>query len=133
MGKKFVIGSLTIIVLLTIAFYVFNSYIYNEKQADYPVGTVETKTGKIIAIDLEQIAADGPYVINIETANKEVSSIAVPSMGLPMCKAYPSIVDIGVLKIGDEVSVSGIINEAGEIVPCESAEHYLRLNTTINP
>lgn len=116
-----------IAVVLVVGFYFINTYIYNEKQADFTVGERAVAAGKILAIDLEAAALDGPVKITLETSDKDLVTIAVPSMGLPLCEAYKAnkIGDVYLLEVGDEIEVAGTVSEDGSIVPCESAEHYL--------
>lgn len=116
------------VVVLVGGFFALNSYIYNEKQADFVPGETAEATGTILAIDTEQAIVDGPVVITLETENGTPVTIAVPSMGLPLCPAYQAnnIGDVYLLSAGDEIEVRGTVSEDGSIVPCESADHYFR-------
>jgi hypothetical protein len=112
-------------------FYAFNTYIYNEKQADtegeasQPV--LVTLEGVVSAVDQSAIAADGPSRITFRTEAGESHIIAVPSMGLPLCAASDTITDPSRIEIGDAVQVRGVRSNDGEIVPCEDVSHYLRV------
>lgn len=105
-----------------------------EPPAGEPVlpGTAEESndvevSGTITDINLEQMAIDGPARITIsETGGSEVL-ITVPSMGLPLCEASANIADVATLTVGQTIEARGATNEAGDITPCESADHYLRL------
>ncbi len=83
--------------------------------------------GAIIAIDTEQIALDGPVRITISTPFEDEAIIAVPSMGILLCPAYGAMADAFTLTIGQTIEVQGYATSEGEIVPCESADHYLRV------
>ena len=87
-----------------------------------------TKAGKILTIDTEKAAVDGPVLITIESQDGKRDVIAVPSFGLPICAGYKAgrITNVYALKIGDEIEVSGSVGEEGVIIPCESSSHYLR-------
>lgn len=95
-------------------------------------GTRDTATGPGMAegvvreVNLDQVAFDGPALITIQTEKDGERVIAVPSMGLPLCAAFSHIADPFALEVGDNVEVKGAEDEEGRIVPCESAEHYLR-------
>ena len=114
--------------VVVIAFYILNSYIYNEKQADFVVGETVSKSGEVLAIDREQVLLDGPFLITLESSNGEVSTIAVPSMGILLCPAHEAknIGDVSLINVGDMLDVRGEISEDGSIVPCSSPDHYLR-------
>lgn len=128
MNTKILIYIVIAIVIIVGGFYLVNSYIYTEKQADFTPGETVVKEGKIISVNLEGVALDGPFLINIQGDKGELSTIAVPSFGLPLCEAYKNknIADVNLLKNGDSVTVRGEIIEDGSIVPCESSDHYLR-------
>jgi heat shock protein HslJ len=128
MNIKWPIIILGIIIILIGGFFALNSYIYNEKQANFVVGETVSKSGQVLAVDLEQAALDGPIIITIESSNGEVSTIAVPSMGISLCPARENnnIGDAYLIKVGDMIDVRGEIGEDGSIVPCSSPDHYLR-------
>lgn len=84
--------------------------------------------GVITAIDLEQMMVDGPARIVIRTDADAEAVILVPSMGLPLCAAREALADVYALKVGQRVEARGSVGaEADSIVPCQSAEHYLRV------
>lgn len=89
-----------------------------------------TGEGKVVAIDLEGIALDGPGLITIDTKAGE-RLIAIPSMGLPLCAGYENIADAFSVSLGDSVRVSGSVDEEGRVVPCESDGHYFIMKTTV--
>jgi len=127
MKNKF-IWILIILAVLVGGFYLLNSYVYKEKQADSVMGETVSKSGKVLSVNLDAAAADGPYIITLESDGGEVSTIALPSMGLPLCAAYQNknIGDVYLIKVGEMIEVRGTVSEDGSIVPCESADHYFR-------
>ena len=83
--------------------------------------------GTVTSVDLEQMAVDGPGLIMFEAEGGTEYTVAVPSMGLPLCAAKDNIADISAIKEGDKIEVNGSTGPAGQIVPCDSADHYLRV------
>jgi hypothetical protein len=120
-----VAGAVVVLTLLVGGFFAFNYYIYEEKQSDIP----QSKTrGLVTAIDVSAMAYDGPgkiFITSLDT-NTEVV-IEVPSVGLAACAAKDMIADISAIAVGDGVEISGDLLETGAVVPCTSAEHYLRV------
>jgi uncharacterized OB-fold protein len=57
--------------------------------------------------------------------------VHIPSMGIMLCDARDSIVNISDLEVGMTVEARGAVsaNDGGAITPCESTEHYLRIVT----
>ncbi len=125
--KKILIWVLLIIIIAGIGFWVLNSYIYNEKQSDVEVGSNASVSGKILDVNLEQVAFDGPIIITLETENGP-ANVEVPSMGINLCIAKDNIADPFALKVGNMIEVLGRQNELGAIIPCESGDHYLRVS-----
>lgn len=87
-------------------------------------GAVE---GVITSVDTEQAMFDGPYVIIIQTDAGAQEIVHVPSMGINLCEARDSIMSPSELSNGMRLGVSGTRAEGGVIIPCESAEHFLRV------
>ncbi len=126
---KTIITWLAVIIFLAGAgFYALNSYIYNEKQADFTEGETVSVSGVITSIDMSQATFDGPYLITLEQKNGDSVVVSVPSMGLPLCAAYTAknIGDVYLMKTGLAMEARGIVSGNGMIVPCEYADHYLR-------
>lgn len=86
-----------------------------------------TRSGEIVEISLDQTAFDGPAIIKILEQNGNLTTIAIPSMGIQLCAAHENISQIAHAAIGDKVSVSGYADEQGRIVPCENASHFLNI------
>lgn len=125
--KKILLYILITIVLLVLGFFLLNDYIYKEKQADFKPGDTVAVSGSILAVDLEKVALDGPVLITLSTAESNLKTIEVPSMGILLCPASPNIADVFALKTGEIIEVNGEVLENGSIVPCQSEDHYLRL------
>lgn len=83
--------------------------------------------GRIVNIDLEQAAFDGPYVIVVEEEDGADQVVHVPSMGMALCAARDNIVSPSELSVGMEIEVMGTLTAQGVIVPCESPDHYVRV------
>jgi len=124
---------LGIIILIIIGGYFMFS---PDKEQEEMPGLITTEevavTGTVSGINLERMAVDGPGLITItEDETGTEYTIAIPSGSL--CDAYPNMVDITRITIGDRLSVRGsqrhLRNEKGDIIPCESEEHYLRTET----
>ncbi len=128
MKNKLLLTSVIALVVLVGLFLALNAYIYNEKQAEFTVGQTREFKGAVLAVDLTKSAYDGPVIISLVGDDGKNETVAVPSMGLPLCAAYQAknIGDVYLIKPGDQFEVRGSVNEDGYVVPCESADHYLR-------
>lgn len=125
MDKKIIYGLVGLGVVIALFLLIDNLAYKNERQ-DFIVGETVSRSGKIVSIDTNQIAFDGPYIFNLESEMGELTTVAIPSMGLPMCEAYKAlkIGDMNLIKVGDEMEVMGVVSEDGSVVPCSSSEHY---------
>lgn len=95
--------------------------------------TSSATEGVVTKVNTDQAAFDGPVLITIKTASGEERVVAVPSMGFMLCVAKDQIADPYTLAVGARVSVKGNQDEeSGYIVPCESADHYLRVASKAN-
>jgi hypothetical protein len=83
--------------------------------------------GVITGINGEQAMVDGPYLLSIRDEKGVESIISVPSRGFQLCAAKDSISSPYDLKEGMTVEANGALTSGGDIVPCESASHYLRV------
>jgi hypothetical protein len=126
MKTQHIVIVLLILLALTAGVYALTAY---NRPGEATVGETVRAKGAVQAVDLEKVAFDGPMVITIRLENGTSQTIAVPSMGLPLCAAYQNnnIADVYKLEVGQEVEVRGVTAEDGSIVPCESADHYLRV------
>lgn len=97
------------------------------EEIDLEAGETVQYEGVVTEVDASQAVVDGPFLISLEIAGDTMRTIAVPSMGINLCAAQDSIVDIAELSAGDEIEVRGKVDEENRIVPCDEDEHYLRL------
>lgn len=117
-----------ILLVLFIGGYVaYSRGVFTPKEVVMPVpATSDEVTGTVVSVDTDQAMADGPVVVFLENAGKSYT-IAVPSFGLLLCPAHENIASPFDLRPGDVIAVKGSADEAGTIVPCEDASHYLRI------
>ncbi len=120
---------LAAVAIIAVGFFLFNHYIYQSKQEanEVPVEVEVALEGVVRSVELEQMAADGPAKLTLTTSAGETHTVAVPSMGLPMCAAKDAIASVSDIQMGDLVRVAGLRGENGEVVPCTSAAHYLTI------
>ncbi len=126
MTKK-IIWLVVVVAVVVAGFWAYRQWGGGESIVLTPGQTVEL-VGTAVVINSDQIALDGPYLISLKAASGEEITVAVPSMGLPLCAAYQAgnIPGVNLIKIGDQVKVKGQVAEDQSVVPCESADHYLR-------
>jgi hypothetical protein len=84
-------------------------------------------SGSVVSINVDQVPVDGPSLITIRTESGAQTVVAIPSMGINLCAAQANIMNIGELKVGDEVQARGQVGVNGTIIPCESSDHFLRV------
>lgn len=129
MYMKNILLSISVLAIIgIIGFWLFNSYIYNEKQSDIQPGDDSTISGTVLAVDTEQAAVDGPVLITVEENDGDLVTVAVPTMGINLCEAADNIENVFNLRVGDTISVNGSYDTSGNVVPCESADHYLQID-----
>jgi hypothetical protein len=123
-----VIGAVIVAALLG-GFFLFNNYIYQEKQGEASVER-ETVSGVVTAVDLEPLTYDGPARVTVRTDSGEERVIEVPAR-INLCEAMSDIADVSLIAVGDRVEATGdVYPETGTITPCGSVEHYLRAVAT---
>lgn len=146
MNQKALISILALLILIAVGWYVYGAYkaenptltdeeamdalpAVNDRSGGLPDETNEDREvrGTITAVDTSKTPVDGPVLITLRTESEGTVVIAVPSMGLPMCAAYASMDDAFALKAGQEIEVRGSEGTENRIVPCTSADHYLRV------
>jgi len=129
--KKSTITIIVIIILVAIAITVYATM--SGSQAPIPntpaqVGATVTRSGTVVEVNKDAAMYDGPIRIVIQGADSTRTTIAIPSMGLPLCAAYKTgaIKDPYNIVVGSTLEVSGTLGEDGSVVPCQSDMHYLR-------
>lgn len=136
--QKTLIAVIILAVVGTGLYYVLTSYQpsegtlseltqQEERPSENESGVEREVQGTIVSINTEQAMADGPILILVQQSTGEPAVIAVPSMGLPTCAARARMADAYTLTPGQFLEVRGSVDAEGMIVPCESAEHYLRV------
>lgn len=100
--------------------------LFVEEIKDPQPGTDKSVRGFVTEIDTSQIAADGPALVVVDVPRNGEQTIALPSMGVNLCKAQQQVVSVHDVEVGDFVEVNGRVDAEGRIVPCESSDHYLR-------
>jgi heat shock protein HslJ len=101
--------------------------ILDDGEVGLTAGQTVNVTGKVLKIDLVPMTYDGPALITLKSQSGTTFTIAVPAR-IALCAAYKAnnIGDVSLIKVGDEFEVRGKVSENGSIIPCESADHYLR-------
>jgi hypothetical protein len=123
--KNTIITIIVLVVIVVLGYILLtNKPAVNNEQL---VANETEVTGTIISVNTDQVPADGPALVNIKQDNGTNTVISVRSMGINLCPAQANIADVYQLKSGDKVEARGQVSEDGAIVPCESAEHYLRI------
>ena len=125
---KNILIALVALIVLAGALFVYDYYASDE-VSEVP-SEPGMAAGVVTSVNLDSVAFDWPGLVTIQSENGETHTIAIPSMGILLCEASPNIADVFRVEVGDRVEVNGEMNEMGEIVPCESVNHYLRVHTT---
>ncbi len=110
-----IVGGIIIIALIV--------WIMGRGASEVADGAIE---GVVVSVNTEGAMVDGPYIVVIRTDAGVEETINVPSMGINLCLAKNSIKNPTEISSGMRVAVSGMRVEGGAIVPCESANHFLR-------
>lgn len=119
-------------ILIAVAIALGAWYYLTRDKGEVSGASTRSYSGEVTAVDLTQMASDGPARISFTTSDGRAYVIAVPSMGRPLCAAKDAIAAPEAAAVGDLVEVSGAIAEDGSIVPCESESDYLRIIGVIN-
>ncbi|PIR86284.1 hypothetical protein COU13_01800, partial [Candidatus Kaiserbacteria bacterium CG10_big_fil_rev_8_21_14_0_10_43_70] len=61
------------------------------------------------------------------TDDNKTETITIPSMGLPLCAAFENIDNVWNLTGGERIEVRGELVADRNVMPCEDAGHYLRV------
>jgi hypothetical protein len=106
-------------------------YLFVEKSGTGNRAKTSSIVGVVSSVNTDAIAYDGPSLITL-TDNSGISHvIAIPSMGLPLCAAFDNIASVGVINVGDMISVNGEKDADGNIVPCSDANHFLSVTSRV--
>ncbi|KKS36668.1 MAG: hypothetical protein UU98_C0023G0002 [Parcubacteria group bacterium GW2011_GWD2_42_14] len=119
-----------VILLLVLGYYVMTSLTRVETPQDLPAETVTVTSdfkGVVTSVNLEQIIADGPALIQFTTDAGTNLTIALPSMGSLLCSASDSVASAGSIEVGARIEVRGETSDEGYLVPCDDTSHYLRV------
>jgi hypothetical protein len=128
--KKAIIAIITVLAISAVSLFLYKG---ESKPAPegIPAPTAEVSNlvfkGEVIGVNAEQAKVDGPYLFVIKEASGNEVTISVPSRGARMCAAGANIAEPSSIQKGMTVEVSGALTFEGDIVPCESASHYLRV------
>lgn len=123
--KKGIITVIVIAVVLVIGWAVLGG---NSSDVQNTGNDDVTREGVITSVNAEQAALDGPILVTIDSDEGE-EVIAIPTMGIQLCAARENIADGFELEAGEFVDVRGSRDSSGQIVPCESSDHYLRVSS----
>lgn len=122
-----------VVLVVIIAFYALWG---REGEGEYVVpGPTEevsnlTFSGEVIDVNAEQTKFDGPYLIAVREKSGNEIIISAPARGWRACAEGADLADPYSIKKGMMVEVSGALTFDGNIVPCESPTHYLRIITS---
>lgn len=143
-SKMFTIGVIVILLLLVVYYFMnatsnvelstnpqttpseINTDTNTDRVTETTAETVQFQ-GEVSSVNLDQIAFDGPGLIEFETDGGESYTVALPSMGSLLCAARDSVVAMDAVAVGDRIEVRGDSSDEGYIVPCEDESHYLRV------
>jgi hypothetical protein len=83
--------------------------------------------GTVTNVDASSVPVDGPTYITVKADDGSETVVAVPSMGRNLCAAQANLTLTETLKVGDRVEVRGSAGADDMVIPCESEDHYIRL------
>lgn len=124
--KKIILLIILIAAAVAAIFYLVQRPDTASNEAPVAGDTVEV-SGTVKSVNTELAMVDGPYLVILDTEAGE-RTVALPSMGILLCAAKSNIAPIDSVQAGMSVSTKGGVSEDGSIVPCESADHYFRVN-----
>ena len=80
--------------------------------------------GEVVSVDTAPLAYDGDAVVVVRTDSGE-RTVRVPAR-INLCEAtdFPAL---DTLRPGDRVEARGEVNAKGDVTPCMSADHFLRV------
>jgi len=84
-------------------------------------------SGVVAGVDASQAVVDGPVIIQIRNTDAGTTTVAVPTMSLSTCDAFENIADVPSIELKESIIVRGTKQSDGDIVPCDSPDHYLKV------
>ena len=82
-----------------------------------------TVRGEVVSVDAAPLAYDGDALVVVRTDAGE-RTVRVPAR-INLCDA--EVADLGTLRPGTRIEARGETNADGDVTPCTSAEHFLRV------
>jgi hypothetical protein len=128
--KRAVIAIIAVIAIAAVSLFLSRG---DSKPAPegIPAPTAEVSNlvfkGEVVGVNAEQAKFDGPYLFAVKEAGGNEIIVSVPARGGRLCAAGANIAEPSSIQKGMKVEVSGALTFEGDIVPCESASHYLRV------
>jgi hypothetical protein len=128
--KKAIIAIIAVVVISTMSLFLYRGESQSTPEG-IPAPTAEVSNlafkGEVIGVNAEQAKFDGPYLFAIREASGNEIVVSVSPRGGRLCAAGANIAEPSGIQKGMVVEVSGALTFEGNIVPCESASHYLRV------
>jgi hypothetical protein len=85
---------------------------------------VVSMTGTVQSVDVEGVTQANPGIVVATTDSGETFITLVPTLDTPECVAAASkIADVTRVQVGDTITVTGVPDQAGNIIPCDDAGH----------
>ncbi|HYC83160.1 MAG TPA: hypothetical protein VEB60_01265 [Candidatus Paceibacterota bacterium] len=126
--KKPIIILIAVILIALLAYALMGKEPADVSQTEETVTASSSEVrGTVMNVNADQVPVDGPTLITIRQADDSQAVIAIPSMGINLCPAQANIADISLIKAGGTVEAKGQAGAEGMIIPCESADHYLKI------
>ena len=82
--------------------------------------------GEVVSVDAAPLAYDGDALVVVRTDAGE-RTVRVPAR-VNLCAAA-DLVDLGALRPGVRVEARGSVDAEGDVTPCTSADHFLRVTS----
>lgn len=83
-----------------------------------------TVRGEVVSVDAEPMTYDGDALVVVRT-EAGARTVRIPAR-FGLCAAT-DVVDLLALRPGIRVEAQGEVNADGDVTPCASPDHYLRL------
>lgn len=122
-----------IIMAVAAAFFLLDQFIYPHQMANLPApgveGGVDSITGTISKITVDQTIIGQKALVTIETVSGELKKVSLPADSRSECVAKPRV-NVADLQIGATVIVSGTEIASGTIEPCAKPSDNFRLQAS---